>query len=81
MRFLTKTIVGGAGCCLDLLHVLWPLAGTLSEELHCVLLFAPEDDHNDDDDSADDDSDDVLHVPDVDVGEPTQYKVLNNLAT
>ena len=48
---LTQTVVGGAGCCLHLLHVLWPLAGTLLEELHRGLLLAPadvsDDDHND----------------------------------
>ena len=39
---LTETVVGGAGCCLDLLHVLGPLAGALLVELHRALLFTPD---------------------------------------
>ena len=64
---LTQTVVGGAGCCLHLLHVLWPLAGALLEELHCGLLLAPADVSDDDYNDRDD-----LQLPDVNVGEPAE---------
>ena len=51
-----------------MLHVLWPLAGALLEELHRALLLAPGDDNSDDVHNALDD----LQVPDVNVGEPTE---------